>query len=286
MTLRSPRIRKGTVIVIGRALKRLILIGFSLQLVFASSEKSEEGATPESNQSTPAKTKKPPATFQNIRFEEVWTSDSNDSSLKYIPLNDSGTSFLSLGGQIRIRGESWNNFGFLDAPGRSDTFGLLRIRLHADFYLGPHVRFFVEGKSAQSSGRDLPGGNRTLDIDTIDIQNLIVDLKAPISSDGSVFFRLGRQELQFGKQRLVSLSTGSTPGRGISTRFGPSDGSGPGESMVSGESKSEYRNTASIHTTPGATSSEPISAARPASGTSSPISTGSAWNEMRRPSVE
>ncbi len=143
-----------------------------------------------------------PTAFHNIRVEENWPQQSG-SSLKYIPINRSGSAYLSLGGQVRVRSEFWDDFFFSNAPGRDDSFGLFRLRLHGDLYLGSHVRFFVEGKSALSSGRDLPGGNRPIDVDHVDLLNALVDIKAP-AGDGSFTFRLGRQEIQLGKQRLIS----------------------------------------------------------------------------------
>jgi hypothetical protein len=98
-----------------------------------------------------------------------------------------------------LRSESWWSYGFRE--GIDDTFGLSRLRLHGDLHLGPHVRFFVEGKSSLATDRNLPGGLRTLDVDTIDLQNGFVELAG---MDGSVGVKLGRQELQYGKQRLVS----------------------------------------------------------------------------------
>lgn len=148
--------------------------------------------------------------YQNVRYEEDWSvlrdlpeNTRSEESLKFIPLNGSGTIFLSIGGQARFRLESWSDFG-LGGPGsRDDRFGLFRLRLHSDLVAGPHFRVFLEGKSALATGRDLPGGLRILDVDSIDLQNAFVDLRVP-SENGGVTFRLGRQELQFGKQRLVS----------------------------------------------------------------------------------
>ncbi len=148
--------------------------------------------------------------YHNLRYEEDWSIlrgvDDNSPSkkpLKFIPLNKEETVFLSLGGQARGRLETWSNFGFGGAGLRDDTFGLLRLRFHGDFVAGRHIRFFAEGKSALATGRDLPGGLRTLDVDSIDLQNAFLDLKRPFQ-DGSFTVRSGRQELQFGKQRLVS----------------------------------------------------------------------------------
>ncbi len=148
--------------------------------------------------------------YHNLRYEEDWSvlRGVDDSSplkkpLKFIPLNKEETVFLSIGGQARGRLETWSNFGFGGAGSRDDTFGLLRLRFHGDLVAGRHFRFFAEGKSALATGRELPGGLRTLDVDSIDLQNAFLDLKLPFQ-EGSFTVRSGRQELQFGKQRLVS----------------------------------------------------------------------------------
>lgn len=148
--------------------------------------------------------------YHNLRYEEDWSVlrgvDDNSASrkpLKFIPLNEEEKVFLSIGGQARGRLETWSNFGFGGPDSREDTFGLLRLRFHGDLVAGRHFRFFAEGKSALSTGRDLPGGLRIVDVDSIDLQNAFLDLNLPFQ-EGSFTFRSGRQELHFGKQRLVS----------------------------------------------------------------------------------
>jgi len=144
--------------------------------------------------------------FQNLRFQEDWsvlreaTPRKGYQKLKFIPLNASENMYLSIGGQLRLRAESWWNFGFGD---KSDVFGLSRVRMHADLHLGSRFRMFVEGKSSLSAGRDLPGGNRTLDVDNVDFQNAFIDVNLALEP-ATVILRPGRQELQFGGQRLVS----------------------------------------------------------------------------------
>lgn len=144
--------------------------------------------------------------YQNLRYEEdpadYQAPEQADfwDAAKYMALGE--TSYLSLGGQARLRGEAWNNFGY--ASGNDDTFLLLRLRLHGDMQVGSWLRVFVEGKSALSSERDLPGGYRTLDVDTLDLQNGFIDLKIPAGEAGLLTLRGGRQELQYGSQRLVS----------------------------------------------------------------------------------
>lgn len=150
--------------------------------------------------------------FNNLPYLEDWSCiaccdscRSNDWSdhIKYIGLSDDGNIWVSFGGQVRFRSESWNNFGFVDS--NDATFVLSRLLLHGSLHLGKCVRIFAEGKSSLCTNRDLPGGRRTLDVDTIALQNGFVELSLPTSNcNYSVTLRAGRQELSFGKQRLVS----------------------------------------------------------------------------------
>ncbi len=152
-----------------------------------------------------------PKLVPNQRDREDWSplakGDPDPASIvdpiKYIPLNEDGSIWASFGGQARLRVEAWNNFNFIGDE--DDVFGLLRFRAHADLHIGEPLRFFIEGKSAFTpGGRDLPGGVRTLDTDELDLQQAFFDFKMPIHDDASLTVRGGRQELLFGKQRLVS----------------------------------------------------------------------------------
>lgn len=151
----------------------------------------------------PSPSRKPSPLFQNLRFEEIWPQSGNSGRLKHIVLGRDEDLVLSLGGQLRLRGESWSNFSFGSSKSQDDEFGLFRLRLHADLQFKSRFRVFVEGKSALAAGRELPGGFRILDVDSADLQNALVDLKILPEAD-RLTLRVGRQELQFGKQRLVS----------------------------------------------------------------------------------
>lgn len=149
--------------------------------------------------------------YQVTRFNEDWSqfdpAHGNDywDDIKHIKLSDDGEYWLSLGGELRVRAEDWSNFGFSSAASNDDTFALGRVQLHADFHAGENFRVFVEGESAMATDRDLPGGKRTLDVDEFDLQNAFFDFSMPIAEgDGKITFRVGRQGLSFGKQRLVS----------------------------------------------------------------------------------
>lgn len=153
--------------------------------------------------------------YQDMRYQEDWSvlsgrdrSQTGDlfDPIKYVPLTEDGSIWVSFGGQIRERVEIWNNFNF-GAPASADhddVFLLSRFRLHGDLHIGKQVRVFVEGKSAFATDRSLVGGRRTVDIDELDLLNGFVDLSLRLFDTGNLTLRAGRQEMAFGRQRLVS----------------------------------------------------------------------------------
>ncbi len=146
--------------------------------------------------------------FKKLRFQEDWSVLANSGragvdELKYIELSDGGTVWLSLGGQVRERIESWTDFAFGAPANHDDIYLLSRFFAHADLHIGEHWRVFVEAKTALASGRDLPGGRRSLEADYLDLQNGFVEYTTPIAG-GTLSLRGGREELLLGKQRLVS----------------------------------------------------------------------------------
>ena len=115
---------------------------------------------------------------------------------------------LNWGGAIQLRSETWENFAFL--PSADDDFTLGRVQLNADVGIGASSRFFVEAKSSLSTDRDLPGGTRTLDVDTLALQQAYFDFRHA-AADSNFRLLVGRQPLAFGRQRLVSpLPWGNT----------------------------------------------------------------------------
>ncbi|MBX3464004.1 MAG: alginate export family protein [Planctomycetes bacterium] len=153
----------------------------------------------------------PPPGYQALRQNEDWSryrpraADGPVDAIKHIELDADGDAWLSLGGRADARFEAWDGFGFGAAdPGNSDTFTLTRLTLHADLHYGEHLRAFVEGRTAQSTDRDLPGGRRPVDVDTLGLFQAFVDVSVPLGEADSARLRIGRQSFLFGSQRLVS----------------------------------------------------------------------------------
>jgi hypothetical protein len=120
--------------------------------------------------------------------------------IKNIKISDSVR--LSLGGSARYRYESWSDFGFADP--NDDEYSLFRLYLHSDWRFGERWRLFVEGRATTLNNRDLPGGKRAgLDIDEFDLWNTFLEGRFP-GANLDLTVRVGRQELQYGAQRLIS----------------------------------------------------------------------------------
>ncbi len=115
---------------------------------------------------------------------------------------------FSTGGELRHRFMNQDNRLQPGGPGQ-DTYNLWRWRHYADLKVGDNFRFYIEGIHADSFGEDLP--TQAIDENRWDLQNAFVDVEVFKSETATHTVRYGRQELQFGRQRLVSaLDWGNT----------------------------------------------------------------------------
>lgn len=151
--------------------------------------------------------------YKLLRYQEDWsvlagrdTSQTGDpfDPIKYVPLSDDGEVWASFGGHARVRVENWTHFNFAAVDEDNDTFTLYRMTLHGDLHVGKDLRVFAEGLTAQSTERELQGGRRTIDVDSLELMQAFVDYRLPLCDEVSVTLRGGRQALLFGNQRLVS----------------------------------------------------------------------------------
>ncbi|MBL1215868.1 MAG: hypothetical protein D8M59_00050 [Planctomycetes bacterium] len=139
-----------------------------------------------------------------VGMSEVPARDWADN-LKYIPINDEGDVWLSFGGQVRFRAEGFGNFNFGTPTNDDDSFYFLhRYFLWGSLNVGENFRVFAQGKAASAEDRDLPGGRRGLEADSIDLLDGFAEFTLPTDSGINIMLRGGRMELLYGKQRLVS----------------------------------------------------------------------------------
>ena len=110
---------------------------------------------------------------------------------------------LSIGGQLRHRYHSeqgqGQQAGFSGFQNTQNDFSLFRARLYADYKVNENLRFYAEGIYADVEANDeyIPRG---IDRNRGDFLNLFADIALTENTTA----RIGRQELLFGDQRLVS----------------------------------------------------------------------------------
>jgi hypothetical protein len=122
---------------------------------------------------------------------------------KFIPIDEDGSSYVSLGGEIRERAE------WLDAPrfglagGDRDLYVLQRMLLHGDLRLGKTVRVFAQLGAHHAFGKK---ELNPPDEDRLDLQQLFVEIRPA----AGLTARIGRQEMMFNTpQRFVSFRDGT-----------------------------------------------------------------------------
>lgn len=108
---------------------------------------------------------------------------------------------LTLGGEFRFRLEAEDDKAFGATDPSQDTFGLFRYLLHADLRYRDSFRVFAQLIAAFDENRDL--APRGTDENYWELQQLFFDVK--LFDEGQPWtLRVGRQELLYGNQRLVS----------------------------------------------------------------------------------
>jgi hypothetical protein len=148
--------------------------------------------------------------FQFLRQDEDWSRFTADPEggnpldrLKHMDLDHDGWAWLSIGGRADARTEFWDGFGF-GSNSDSDSFTITRLHLHGDLHLGSSMRVWFEGRTAQATERDLPGGRRIVDVDTFDVYQAFFDWNVDLDDEQSLRLRIGRQSFLLGAQRVVS----------------------------------------------------------------------------------
>lgn len=146
-----------------------------------------------------------------LRFDEDYSALKDSARtfynrLKYLPLSESGRTYISFGGELRAeldraQHEDWGAMNV----GRN-VFLLQRYQLHADLRLGDKIRIFGQLRSGLENGRK--NGPRPIDEDQLNVQNLFIDLIPFKEMDRRMTIRLGRQELQYGSGRLLDVREG------------------------------------------------------------------------------
>lgn len=143
----------------------------------------------------------------NLRYDEDFSYlDGPEGSyepdffdpIKNIRLGDDWR--LTLGGELKFRGESHTNFAFGARDRTQDTFQLYRYMLHADLKYRETFRIFLQGAVMHEEDRAF--GPRPIDENHLALHQAFFDWQP--SGESAWTLRVGRQELSYGAQRFVS----------------------------------------------------------------------------------
>ena len=152
----------------------------------------------------------PPPAYQTERAKENYEYLKNEDynpykkglldEIKLIPLNNSKSVYLTLGGEYRPRLEIYTNRNWTD---QDETFYSQRLNFHTSFNLGKHVRLFGELYHGYTSNE-----RQITQDDAIDLHQGFIEIKIGPNEPNTVYLKLGRQEMGLGAGRLVDLRDG------------------------------------------------------------------------------
>lgn len=153
----------------------------------------------------PAKKKPaPPPPYKGMFYDNDFKQLAEDKylghQLKRLECGDCWT--LDLGGEYRARYQNESNLRGTNFSNRSDEFLLHRTRLYANAEYSNLFRLYAEGIDAVSNYEEF--APRTIEENRFDALNLFGDALLVDSGDGTWKGRVGRQELLYGDQRLIS----------------------------------------------------------------------------------
>ena len=191
---------------------RLCIIGACSAFLTSGAWAQEEASGPhtvtEKQTATVQEKPLPGPKYFNLRYDEDFSYlDGEPGSyqedcfdpIKNIRLGDDWR--LSIGGEFRFRMEAETNKAFGATEPAQDTFHLYRYMFHADLKYRKLFRVFAQGVAAFDEERDL--ALRAIDENRWDVHQLFFDLRV-LGEELPLTLRVGRQELQYGKERFVS----------------------------------------------------------------------------------
>lgn len=109
---------------------------------------------------------------------------------------------LRFGGEYRVRIESNTNETLGNFDRTQDTYAPHRLYAHADLHYRELFRVFVETINARIEDRDTP--KRQIDENRWDFHQLFGDVRV-LGEEVPLTLRVGRQELAYGAERLISI---------------------------------------------------------------------------------
>jgi len=129
------------------------------------------------------------------------------NTLKFLPLSAGKEVYLSFGGEVRQEYSGKMNEDWIKDQGFNSSY-LQRYSIYSDLHLGRKFRVFVQLNSALENGSKY--GPSPVDEDRLVVQNLFAEYRILNQSNRQLSIRLGRQEINYGSGRLISVREGTT----------------------------------------------------------------------------
>jgi hypothetical protein len=119
---------------------------------------------------------------------------------KYIPLDATGSNYLSLGVDLRLRQEAYWNFNWGEVS--NDEYQWYRALPYADLRLGSNVRLFGQVIAAWAASKHTPVTG--VDETGVELLQGFAEFNVPLGDSSALGVRGGRQLLLYGSERLIS----------------------------------------------------------------------------------
>lgn len=164
-----------------------------------------------------------PAPYQSLRYDEDYSYLAEKRNrtgrfdrLKYIPLRRGRENwYFSVGGEARMYYERVGDPDWGNAATDGNGYLLQRYLLHTDWHFGNSARFFFQiGSSVVNDRRG--GARPVIDKNDLDVRQAFFDYRIFAAGKNKKSFglknltiRLGRQEMAFGAQRMISVREGA-----------------------------------------------------------------------------
>ena len=148
--------------------------------------------------------------FKSLRYNDDFTYLKTDSlkniykKAKYISLSHNTNDYISFGGEARLQYINTVNNKWGDESDAADGYLLSRYLLHTDVHFKA-FRFFAQLQSSLANGLPDPS---PVDENTIDVHQVFLDIDLIKTDSVKLSARIGRQEMMYGSQRLISVREG------------------------------------------------------------------------------
>ena len=122
--------------------------------------------------------------------------------MKFNGLSKDRRAYLSFGGETRFQYFYAHNEDWGDVPKDNDGYILSRFLFHADLHAGKSFRTFIQFQSSMAGSRLDPS---PVDDNPLELHQSFIDVIPFINAKSKLIFRVGRQELSYGSQRIISV---------------------------------------------------------------------------------